>query len=401
MEVVEKVENAVIPADVHRIVRIRISVVGMAFAVPFIVEFWRSLGLTMSTILLIQVAFQSVWLLMDVPLGYLADAWGRRKVILLGAVGLTAGGVCYACATDVLGVVLAELLLAIGLACITGADEALLRSALRANDQEDLFKRWWGYAQSAEMAAGTLGCLLGGALYLVHPRLPFAGAIGCYLVLLWQAYSLDYDLIERDHVRGHLRQLWVLGTGAIFRKPRLSWLMFTSGFGLAILQVMFWFQPDYLKQAGIAVVNNSWIYAAMGLFASSLGVWASRRVWNVSRRRFASMMFVLQAVCLLGLSLISGWWGLFFLAGTQVTRGLIRVVLADWVRREAHHAEHATISSLRGAIYRSYFIVLALGLSFFADVWQAQDALRVLGIIVVVLGLFLVALCPRFNDFES
>ena len=53
--------------------------------VPVAVPFFQSKGLTMRDVFTLQALFAGVVLLAEVPSGYMADLFGRRRVLLVGA----------------------------------------------------------------------------------------------------------------------------------------------------------------------------------------------------------------------------------------------------------------------------------------------------------------------------
>ena len=54
---------------------------------PLIVPLFQSKGLGMQEIFALQTIFALAMLVSEVPSGYLADVFGRRKIILCGAIG--------------------------------------------------------------------------------------------------------------------------------------------------------------------------------------------------------------------------------------------------------------------------------------------------------------------------
>ena len=54
--------------------------------IPVLVPFWKNLGLTISEIFLLQGIFGAVLIIFDLPAGYVADLFGRKKTMLLGSV---------------------------------------------------------------------------------------------------------------------------------------------------------------------------------------------------------------------------------------------------------------------------------------------------------------------------
>ena len=53
---------------------------------PIVVPFYESNGLMMKDIMILQAVYSIAIVILEVPSGYLADVWGRKKTLLLGAI---------------------------------------------------------------------------------------------------------------------------------------------------------------------------------------------------------------------------------------------------------------------------------------------------------------------------
>ena len=124
---------------------------------------------------------------LEVPTGWFADKFGNRRSLILGSLVQVAGMICCWLAEGIPGLVLACLLVAVGDAFRSGADQALLYRTCVALNRESDFQRiearsravhvialaglivaggaivtTWGFA--AGWAAETMLCAIGGAI---------------------------------------------------------------------------------------------------------------------------------------------------------------------------------------------------------------------------------------------
>ncbi|HZM93274.1 MAG TPA: MFS transporter [Vicinamibacterales bacterium] len=124
---------------------------------------------------------------LEVPTGWFADKFGNRRSLILGSMVQVAGMICCWLADGLSGLVLACLLVAVGDAFRSGADQALLYRTCVALNRESEFQRiearsravhvialaglivaggaivsTWGFA--AGWAAETMLCAIGGAI---------------------------------------------------------------------------------------------------------------------------------------------------------------------------------------------------------------------------------------------
>ncbi len=101
----------------------------------FISSIWYSYFLRIASpekIAIVQSLSFIVGIVMDIPTGYLADKFGRKKLL---AIGLLLFGIAlslFAFVSNLWQLFAFEVLVQIGLACISGAQEAVLHNTLNA-----------------------------------------------------------------------------------------------------------------------------------------------------------------------------------------------------------------------------------------------------------------------------
>lgn len=94
--------------------------------VPILVPFFQDHGLTMEEVFLTQAFFGAIIVAMEVPSGVLADRFGRKRALVLGALFLALGHMSLLWANDLIGFLVFEGLLGVGVSLMSGADLALL-----------------------------------------------------------------------------------------------------------------------------------------------------------------------------------------------------------------------------------------------------------------------------------
>jgi MFS family permease len=100
---------------------------------------------------------------LEVPTGWFADKFGNRRSLILGSLIQVAGMICCWLADGIPGLVLACLLVAIGDAFRSGADQALLYRTCLVLDREDEFQRIEARSRAVQVIA-LAGLIVGGGL---------------------------------------------------------------------------------------------------------------------------------------------------------------------------------------------------------------------------------------------
>lgn len=117
---------------------------GLFFSVPVMVLFWQDNGLSLTEIMILQSLFSITIVLLEVPTGYFADVFGRRKALIYSSLFSFFGFVIYSLSYNFYQFLLAEILLAFAISLTSGADSALLYDTLKDLKKENLYKKIWG-----------------------------------------------------------------------------------------------------------------------------------------------------------------------------------------------------------------------------------------------------------------
>ena len=111
-------------------------------------------------------------LLAEIPTGYLADKYGRKKSVVGGTSLLFIGSILMTSAQNALMLIIGVSIMSIGRAFISGALEAIVYDDLKRGGEQDM----WDYLCSTKLQISLLAYIIavpiGGFLYTVNFRLP-------------------------------------------------------------------------------------------------------------------------------------------------------------------------------------------------------------------------------------
>ncbi len=144
-----------------------------AFA-PFQVYYLQRRGLSVADVFDLNVVFCVAAVAFEVPTGMLADRYGRRPAMSIGAFVMS-----LACALFVFGhsfgaFAAANVLCALSMCLSSGADSAYLYDHLAAQRKVSLYPRWEGWSTAAKSLGNLVAVILGALLsQYVHPALAF------------------------------------------------------------------------------------------------------------------------------------------------------------------------------------------------------------------------------------
>ena len=227
----------------------------------------------------------------------------------------------YALAVDFFTVAIGELLLAVAMSLISGADSALLYETLLALREEATFPRWFGrYRAFGNIAEGT-AALVGAYVFVRAPRAPFVIQIALCSVNLALSHAMcepprdrGQDLPAFERVRGLIR---FVALGA----PRLRAVVALLVALSLPSYVMVWVLPAYVADAGINAAFMGPIWAAAS-YTVALASWSSPRLaQRIGTTQALGLCVLLIATGYLGLGLSHATFGFLFYFALCTVRG--------------------------------------------------------------------------------
>jgi MFS family permease len=130
---------------------------------------------------------------LEVPCGWFADTFGNRRSLILGSLVQVAGMICCWLANGIPGLVLACLLVAVGDAFRSGADQALLYRTCVELNREDEFQRIEARSRAVQVIALAGLIVAGGAIVSAWG---FAAGWAAETLLCATGAAIAYAMVE-------------------------------------------------------------------------------------------------------------------------------------------------------------------------------------------------------------
>jgi MFS family permease len=338
------------------------------FPMAVITLFWKDgIGLSLTEILTLQVFFSLASVLMEYPSGYVSDRLGYRCSLITACVFGLLGWGWYLAAETFWGVLLAELLLGVSYAFISGSDTALLFETLRAAGRVDLYARcdgrMVGWAQGGEAS----GALLAGVMYAHWPLLPFVAQIVVWAAALGLCLSLrEPPGDDGGRVTSHLAE--ALGVFRLaFGSPAIrSTILSGVLLGLASFYMVWLIQPHMQACA----VPLSWfgpVWAGANLVVAAAAAGSHRVRSRIGMRGMYTLFFLLivTAYAGLGLSAAVGSFAFYYLLTAM--RGLQGPLMRSTLQALSERRNRASILSLHSLAFRLGFVLTGPLVGWLAD----------------------------------
>jgi MFS family permease len=328
--------------------------------VPVFVPLAQGFGLSMTEVLQTQALYALTIACCEVPSGYVADIWGRKRAILLGSALNGLGFLWLVGADSFAGFLVYEVLLGAGLSLISGADLALLYDS--EQHLQDTEGGGAGTSKSLSrlisIEAGASGLAgIGAGLLLMTGSMNILLAVQalCGFVPL----ILGLRLVEAPRPRrqqGHRANARAIVDLLLRGKPVLLWTSLAiTAFGLLSLY-SFWVYQKYWELQGLPVSTYGYIWAAFALTVSLGARYAGYIEARLGWKRLLALTAILPLLGLLGMAAVSGWPGVMFGFAIQLSRGMSLTLFYDALNRRIPSDFRATVNSLVSLAVRGLFI---------------------------------------------
>jgi MFS family permease len=192
---------------------------GILFSGPIWAVFLLSRGLSLTQFGIVEACLHVGMLLAQVPTGALADALGRRRLLVAAGFFSAAAELGYVYAPGFALICVAGAVHGVAFALRTGADEAYLFDSLAHDDAQAQFPRMLGGLWAVFQFAGAISFMVGGLIATYSPPLAFWLTAACALTASAIATRLPDD--ARGEA-GHGVRVAARGLGALRRSPRLA-----------------------------------------------------------------------------------------------------------------------------------------------------------------------------------
>ncbi len=357
---------------------------------PVIVLFYQDNGMGMHEIFILKSIYSVAIVIMELPSGWIADGWGRKKTLIMGSLLSSSGILMYSFSYGFWAFAAAEIVLGIGHSFTSGADSAMLYDTLRSEGKSGKYIKHEGRISSAGNFAEALAGIAAGFLAAVSLRMPF------YFQFFVTSMAIPAALTMREpplnvstHIYSFKRIFRVIQN--VFRNDRnlrIS-ILLSAATGTSTLTFAWLVQP-FFKAIELPVELFGVFWTALNLTTGLSSAYAFRMEGRMKRKYEVIMVVLLLASGYF----LSGWSivreGLIFLFVFYAVRGFATPVFKNYINQYTQSEVRATILSVRNFIIRIAFAVIGPLLGWITDNINLKTAFLLAGGIYLAAALIII-----------
>ncbi len=370
--------------------------------IPVIVPFFTNLGLTMREIFELQAIFGISVMLLEIPTGYICDLWGRKTTLLIGSFISGIGFTYLNTVTGYWDLVIYEIIIAIALSFVSGADVSLLYDSVNKAERGHGV-RSLANMQMFSVSGESIASLLGGFLVAYSfKHVTVANAITGWIPFLiaLTIKEIPYEKMSRSNHLENFKEVF----RHVFQKS--DRILFLTSVNLVIwgLSTFFavWMFQKYWDENKIPLVEFGIIWA---LYNVTVGIVGKQVHWLEERFGPTALLVFL------GLAPIIGYFGMSFAHGYlgvalgflfYFSRGMTQVLMKDALNSRTPSSYRATVNSMQSFFFRMGFALLGPAVGFLIDAKGMRFSMLILGIMFSVFFVgFLVPLIVAVRKLPS
>lgn len=356
---------------------------------PIVVLFYQENGLNLQNTLSLQAIYSVAIILLEVPSGYLADVWGRRNTLILGAFLGVIGFSVYSCSSNFYGFLTAQLILGTGQSFISGSDSALLYDTLKVFGKEKEYVKYEGRLLSIGNFAETIAAILGGLLAEISLRTPFYWQILVTALAIPAAFSIVEPQLYSGNKNMGIKHIFSIVKLSIFKSRQLfTNIFFSAVIGCATLS-MAWFLQAYLVDVqGFSEYQIGIAWSVLNLTVGISTILAYQIEKKLGRKATIFMILFITSFAYILIGSINSIFVFIIIWLFYFTRGVATPVLKNYINELCEPNVRATILSIRNLVIRLLFAVFGPFIGWFADVYTIQQAFILSGILCLIIGSF-------------
>lgn len=362
---------------------------GMTCIVTSYTPFLLSIGLSLSQVALINVGFWGIIVLSEIPTGIFADTKNRAWSLQIGTAFHALGEMVYFTARGFWTALLAELIVGVGAAFLSGVQQAWITDALEKRNESHQLRHVFATGSVWRGMGALLGGVLGGAA-MVWFGLRAGWALNAFFMVCALVMALmkmnghgepEVRVSEREAFRGSFEMLR--------RTPSLQWATAAAvAFGLVVPFNHYW-SPFFMERVGTG--NLVWVWIVLYGSVTVAGL-AARSIKN---RANAERDWLCGALLCAGI-------GFAFLGATtgviapmilvvvhELGRGAFEPLLDSFTQHRVTSSIRATYGSLQSLIGRIGFAGTLVAVAF--GTRDLPNTLETMMVVLLIFGLLLAA----------
>ncbi|MCK5416811.1 MFS transporter [Candidatus Parcubacteria bacterium] len=317
-----------------------------------------------------------------------ADLLGRRKAMILGSFLQLVAMILFASLNSPFLVWVSNILVMLGFAIASGADEAFLVDNLKELGKEDELTRVNGQILSRIFIILAIGSIASGYLYDINPRLPmFLSVPGMFVSFVLTFFFKESKNTEKISHKEHF-DFMKMSILFVVNHKAIKWIIAYVALIAVASKLWFFTYNPYFELVELDYKYFGWVFFSLNIVAWASSKYAYKIERKMSELSIIIFMLILMGVPILLMGVFVSQLAIVLVLSENLVRGFKQPFFSSFINRHLDSKNRATVLSIKSA---SIALVQAVSLWTFGLVllkWELGMSLQILGVTILVLGIF-------------
>lgn len=370
----------------------------ITFSGPIMVLFWFDNGLSLTEIMILQSLFALSVVVLEVPTGYFADMFGRKKALIIASIANATGIAFYSIGTNFWDFLTGEILMAVGVSFFSGTMSAFVYDTLQELGTEKSYQRIWGNISYYGMIALAVSSILGGFIAEINLRYTLFASIPFFAIAIPLMISLKEPKRKKMIIsKGDTDEFLKIFKLVFIKNQKLKWIIIYSGIIYAFNQSALWLYQPYFQLSGLDIVYFGFVFASFQVVAAISSKYAYLIEKKLGEKYSLAVLLFLVAISYLLMHNFVYLFSFSFAFIQQFVRAFKMVVLTDYINKLTTSDIRATVLSLESLVSKMLYVIIIPIVGWFVDVYTLSQALLVLSITAFISWVVLLVIFNKRN----
>ena len=323
---------------------------------------------------------------LQIPMGAIADMFGRKKTILIGSLFLSLSIILFSNIYSPLSAWIANIVWMIGFSLCSGADSAFLYDSLKSIGRETEYKKIEGDSVGNRLLITAICSIFVGYLAEYYTRLPIILSIPGVVFSTIIVFFFIEPSINKKYTPSEQVDIMKVSLLFVSNHKEVKWIIFFVTLIGVTSKVWFFTYNPYFELVGLDLKYYGFVFFALNIVAWFF----SKNVSNISKKikdlNIIILLVLLIAIPILIMSSMPSVFCVGMVFFQNVARGFMGPFFGEFMNRHLDGDNRATVLSVQSAISGlAQFIALgAFGI--LLKSYGLLFCLQMLGILILVLG---------------
>ncbi|MFB3163410.1 MFS transporter [Neobacillus sp. 179-J 1A1 HS] len=349
--------------------------------------FWEQRGMTVLMVVLCEIIYAVSIVIFEIPTGVFADKFGRKTLLVIGAVLSMFEFIILLFAYEFWTFALVVFLAGISSACTSGAWNALLYDSLLTDKKQESFEKIVGRMNSLDFIAALLAALSGSVLakyvgfefnYIVSAASMFLGMVLTHLLK-----EPPRNRQQRKNEKSQSAFLVYVRKSITFYKtnPKVVTII-TNAMGIAaFITYLDEFWQLYLDEIEFSVLFFGLFSACISLARIPGNLLAAYLLIYFKAQSIILFILGITTVCFFMIAIFPGVIGLSMIILIFLASGVIDPVVTGFLHHNGSSEIRATIESVQSLIESIITFTVGIGFGMISSSFSILSGFLFLGVI--------------------